>query len=512
MAVFWAVASAERPLIIGRYTLAAPVGAGGMATIYLGRQVGAAGFSRVIAVKRLHPHYANEPEFIAMFLDEARLAARVRHPYVVETLDVVHEGGETVIVLEYIDGESLAGLARALHAAGERMPLAIAARIIMEVCLGLHAAHEAKGADGAPLGIVHRDVSPANVLVGTDGSSRVTDFGIALASNRLSHTKSGQVKGKPAYMAPEQLAGRPLTRASDIYSAGVMLWELCAGRRAYEAPNEGALYAQVLAGQIPRLEDVAPWVPDELVRVIDRAFERDPARRFGSALEMAFAIERALPIASPAGVAAFVEQRAAGALAKRRRIAATLDQGIAPLPSSPAPAPGSAPVPVPAEPTSAPSRPPLMRDDTQRRITHTLTSQGPTPPARNRFSALGLVLAVIGGALLSGGAVWLATRQSSQPNAVGRVTAIAALPSIVIIPAPETPTASATAEASSLAPAPSESALSSSDVPSSSAAPSDRMLPRRPGSSPSSASPSPRCDPPYFIDAQGIQRVKRDCF
>jgi hypothetical protein len=503
LAVFWAVASAERPLIIGRYTLAAPVGAGGMATIYLGRQVGAAGFSRVIAVKRLHPHYANEPEFIGMFLDEARLAARVRHPHVVETLDVVHEDGETVIVLEYVDGESLAGLARALYAAGERMPLAIAGRVMMEACLGLHAAHEAKGSDGMPLGIVHRDVSPANVLVGTDGASRVTDFGIALASNRLSHTKSGQVKGKPAYMAPEQLAGRALTRASDIYAAGVVLWELCAGRRAYEAPNEGALYAQVLAGQIPHLAEVAPWVPAELVRVVDRALERDPARRFGSALEMALAIERALPIAAPAGVGAFVEQRATEALGKRRRIAATLDQGMAPRPSSPAPAPAP-------EPVDTPSRPPMMRDDTQRRITHTLTAQSPSPPARNRFSVLGLVLAVTVAALLSGGAVWLFTRQS-QPSPAARTTAVAGLPSIVILPTSEA-TASATSEPEIVEPASSETAAPTSDVPSSSAAsPSDKMLPRRPGAGSASLT-SPKCDPPYFIDAQGIQRVKRDCF
>ncbi|MBL8741955.1 MAG: serine/threonine protein kinase, partial [Myxococcales bacterium] len=353
------MASAERPLIIGRYTLAAPVGAGGMATIYLGRQVGAAGFSRVIAVKRLHPHYASEPEFVAMFLDEARLAARVRHRHVVETLDVVHEGGETVIVLEYVDGESLAGLVRALHAAGERMPLPIAARIMMEACLGLHAAHEVKGADGSPLGVVHRDVSPANVLVGTDGCSRVTDFGIALASDRLSHTKSGQVKGKPAYMAPEQLAGRPLTRASDIYAAGVVLWELCAGRRAYEASNEGALYAQVLTGRIPALEEVAPWVPRALADVVVRALERDPDRRFASALEMAQAIERAIPIANPAGVGAFVEQRATEALAKRRRLAASLDPNIAP------PVPLVLPAP---EQVNAPSRPPPpARDDTQQR-------------------------------------------------------------------------------------------------------------------------------------------------
>jgi len=503
------MASAERPLIIGRYTLAAPVGAGGMATIYLGRQAGAAGFSRVVAVKRLHPHYASEPEFIAMFLDEARLAARVRHAHVVETLDVVHEGSETVIVLEYVDGESLSGLNKSLHAAGERMPLPIASRIMMEVCRGLHAAHEAMSTDGRPLGIVHRDVSPQNVLVGSDGSSRVTDFGIALASGRLSHTKSGQVKGKPAYMAPEQLAGAELTRKSDLYAAGVVLWELCAGRRAYEAQNEGALYARVLAGAIPRLDEVAPWVPPALGAVVERALQRDPARRFASGHEMALAIEHASTIAASREVGAFVETHARAALATRRALASTLDLGATPPPPSSVAPMLDAKAPL----ASRSSRPPAMRDDTQRRITHTLTAASPSPKRGVRISLVAVMVAVIGAALLGGGGVWLVTRKPSEPRPASPATAPEPAKQDDFPPiasASSVATASVATAPNNVEPEP-DATAPNTDAPLPSLTPpgSDRLQPRRSATSVSSSS---KCDPPYFVDAQGIRRVKRECF
>src|SRR5262245_51026591 len=170
--------------VIGRYALHGELASGGMATVHLGRLLGPVGFSRTVAIKRLHAQYAQDPEFVSMFLDEARLAARIRHPNVVPTLDVVATSGELFLVMEYVPGESLSRLARAARDRMERMPPRIVSAIMSGVLHGLHAAHEAKSERGEPLGIVHRDVSPQNVLVGTDGVARVLDFGVAKAAGR----------------------------------------------------------------------------------------------------------------------------------------------------------------------------------------------------------------------------------------------------------------------------------------------------------------------------------------
>lgn len=520
----------KAPPIIGRYTLAAQIGAGGMASIYLGRQLGGAGFSRVVALKRLHPHYANEPDFVAMFLDEARLAARVRHPNVVETLDVVQDRDETMIVLEYIDGESLSMLAKKLHAEGSRLPMGMVVRVIGEVCCGLHAAHEARGPDGAPLGIVHRDVSPQNVLIATDGIARVADFGVAHARGRLSHTKSGQVKGKPAYMAPEQLAGADVTRGSDIYAVGVMLWELCAGRRAYEAPNEGALFARVLTGAIPRLEDVAPWVPHALVEVVERALQKDPSKRFATALEMSLALGRAAPIATQSDVALFVEHYAKDALSERRAVAGTLDLGAAAARGSSASivldAPtgegGSIVATPPAGPPKESVRPLVTRDDTQQRITHTVTAARPGQSSPSRVVPVAFAAAIVLTALVSGSTVWFATRRKptaiveSQPTQSMAEEPSASESSVIVAPL-----ADVAPPAASPVPPMDESvvepSISASEPALSMSAPtkphtSDRIPSRSLESVSASSSAQKKCDPPYFIDDQGIRRVKRDCF
>src|SRR5215472_12533797 len=210
--------------VIGRYALYDELAAGGMATVHFGRLLGHAGFSRTVAIKKLYPQYAKDPEFVSMFLDEARLAARVRHPNVVTTLDVVSTAGELLLVLEYVHGESLSRLLRATAEAGALVPWRIAAAIVSGVLHGLHAAHEAKSERGEPLDLVHRDVSPQNVTVGVDGVARVLDFGIAKAVGRLTHTRGGLVKGKYSYMAPEQVQGI-VTRRSDVFSAAILLWE-----------------------------------------------------------------------------------------------------------------------------------------------------------------------------------------------------------------------------------------------------------------------------------------------
>jgi serine/threonine protein kinase len=188
------------------------IAAGGMATVHLGRLLGPVGFSRTVAIKRLHPQYAKDPDFVSMFLDEARVAARIQHPNVVPTLDVVSLEGELFLVMDYVAGESLGRLLRALRDRGPRVPPRIVGSIMTNVLYGLHAAHEARSERGEPLGLIHRDVSPQNVLVGLDGVARVLDFGVAKAAGRVQTTGDGQVKGKLSYMPPEQIAGGEIDR------------------------------------------------------------------------------------------------------------------------------------------------------------------------------------------------------------------------------------------------------------------------------------------------------------
>ena len=246
---------AER-IEIGRYVLHAELASGGMATVFLGRLLGQAGFARTVAIKRSHPGFAKDPEFVSMFLDEARIAARIRHPNVVPVLDVEARDGELFLVMDYVHGESLARLWRSC--AGTPIDPAIAGRIAADMLYGLHAAHQAKNERGELLHVVHRDVSPQNVLVGADGTSRVTDFGIAKAQNRIQTTHEGQLKGKLSYMAPEQLEERPVDARTDVYAATVVLWELLTARRLHTSADAGATINRILTGKIPTAEPRGP--------------------------------------------------------------------------------------------------------------------------------------------------------------------------------------------------------------------------------------------------------------
>ena len=203
----------------GRYALCGEIASGGMATVHLARQVGAAGFARMVAIKRLHERYSRDPDFVAMFLDEAHLVARIRHPNVVQTIDVVTEESELFLVMEYVHGESLLRMAQMAQRKSAVLPVRVVAAILAGALHGLHEAHEARGETGAPLGIVHRDVSPHNILIGTDGVARVLDFGVAKASQRIQTTQEGQLKGKLSYMAPEQIANQLVDRRTDVSAA-----------------------------------------------------------------------------------------------------------------------------------------------------------------------------------------------------------------------------------------------------------------------------------------------------
>ena len=308
-------------LLGGRYETLKPIASGGMATVHLGRAVGVGGFERLVAIKVMHDHIADEPEFVTMFLDEARLAARIRHPNVVPTLDVQETADGLFLVMEFIDGPSLKLVRRQLSKApvcppcrsGGRLPVDVAIRIMVDVLGGLEAAHELADDDGEPLNLIHRDVTPANILVGADGQTRLTDFGVARAETRLSSTRGGQVKGKVPYMPPEQLLGESLDRRCDVYAAGVVLWETLVGRRLFKADNEGALLQQIISGAAttPRQED--PEIPAALDAVTMKAIAKNPADRYPTAGAFAEALEAAardagMAIASSRVVAAFLAE------------------------------------------------------------------------------------------------------------------------------------------------------------------------------------------------------------
>jgi serine/threonine-protein kinase len=352
---------------IGRYDVRSVLGTGGMATVYLARQRGAAGFSRIVAVKAMQPAYASDAAFSKMFVDEARLAARVRHPNVVATIDVVETDGELLHVLEWIDGESIARLAPVLDAKKRvEVPLPIASAIMCGVLAGLHAAHEAKDERGEPLGLVHRDVSPQNVMVGVDGVPRVLDFGIAKARGRLHTTKDGSIRGKLPYMPPDQLQSKPVTRRNDIYAAGVVLWELITSRPLIEPGDEASVVMQILTGLAPPPSRYRTGCPPDLDDVVLKALESDPEKRFESAEEMALALERVVPPATALSVGAWVRERAEGALRARRDAIEALeredDEAKEAAPPEEAPsiksraafAVGSAPAPSTSPPPTSP--------------------------------------------------------------------------------------------------------------------------------------------------------------
>ncbi len=311
---------------LGRYELLGEIASGGMATVYLARTVGHGGFTRRMAIKRLHPHLETDEDFVRMFLDEARLAARIRHPNVVATLDVEDHDG-LYIVMEYIEGVTLLQLSRAAQRMGDRIPIPVASRIALDTLAGLHAAHELRDEDDQFLNLVHRDVSPQNVLLGTDGAARLTDFGIAKAASRLSMTRDGQLKGKISYMAPEQTRRGEVDRRADVFAMGIVVWELLAGRRLFSGETDVEVLNQLLFEPIPRLKDHAPTLPSMLEQTVMRALDRDPNARYATAMQFADAIERATRmLGGPANhrvVAAFIQKVAGERIARERgRIAA----------------------------------------------------------------------------------------------------------------------------------------------------------------------------------------------
>jgi len=279
-----------------------------MATVHLGVHLGCAGFRRVCAVKRVHKHLLGDVHIERMFIDEAMLAARVNHPNVVSVLDVVSDGGELLLVMEYVHGVSLTELLRAFGRKGERVPQDVAVAIACDVLYGLHAAHEAVGPSGEPLGIVHRDVSPQNILVGADGVARIADFGVAWAKRRREQTDNGIIKGKLTYMPAEQLLGEPLDPRADVYSMALVVWEMLTGEKPFDAADVVALVQQKLHHPMTRATELRRSVHDSLDGVVQKSMARARHERHASAMTMARDLEACCPRAPRSAVASLVRR------------------------------------------------------------------------------------------------------------------------------------------------------------------------------------------------------------
>jgi serine/threonine protein kinase len=287
---------------VGSYELLVEIGSGGTATVGIAVYRGAAGFERLVVVKRMHRKLTRDREFSAMLLDEARLASSIRHANVVPVIDVVRTDDEVALVMEYVESVSLAQLIRASIHHGKKLHPAVVARILVDALTGLHEAHEAVDMRRQPLGIVHRDVSPENVIVGIDGVSRVIDFGIAKATSRLARTQAGVVKGKCSYMAPEQVDGQPVDRRCDVFSAGIVLWEALTGARLFRGDDDFDEMRKVMQARVPAPSTLTGG-PPAIDAVVAAALARPLGERFPTARAFAQALEQAVPPA-PAGIIA----------------------------------------------------------------------------------------------------------------------------------------------------------------------------------------------------------------
>lgn len=487
--------------VVGRYRVYSELASGGMATVHLGCLLGPAGFSKLVAIKCLHQEFAAEPEFVSMFLDEARLASSIHHPNVVASLDVVAEQGELLVVMEYVHGETLAGLLRLSRQKSDLNPLPVVVRVICDALDGLHAAHIASLA-GSQLNIVHRDVSPQNIMVGADGNTRVLDFGIAQAALRSHATAAGTVKGKVAYMSPEQVQGMAVDARTDVFAAGVVLWEALTGRRLFFSPDSRDTVDLLLNAPIAAPSSFNSALSAGLDRVALKALERDAGQRFQTAHDFAEALREAAEEGSRREVADWVNRLAAEGLAHRLELLQALEASAIHTQVAVA-----LPVVTGSSPRAASSP---QQDPTQPHTQATTsTSILPHPPAsrwRRRlpwgFAAAGVVTAAL---------VWLSRGSStptpahatfgSQSAAVNTPTAppMAAAPAPVKVVENDLPVVSA--DSMPLSPAPSAERKG---------APKKAALPPGTASRPA-VGKGTSCTPPYRIDPSGVRRVKPEC-
>ncbi|MET0385273.1 MAG: protein kinase [Polyangiales bacterium] len=496
-----------------RYEVLAEIGSGGMATVQYGRLHAPHGFVRRVAIKRLHPQFAKDPEFVDMFIDEARLSARLVHANIVATLDVVDAPDELALVMEYVHGESLWNLLRLSSQYEKPVPIRVATALTASVLYGLQAAHEAKNELGEPLGIVHRDVSPHNILVGEDGIPRLIDFGVAKAVGRLRSTPSGEIKGKLIYMSPEQLGTGPVDHRADVYGAAAVLWETLTGLSLFDGPNESAIMHGVLLGTIEPPGKHRREVTRELDAIVMKGLSREPSGRFGSAREMALALERDVGLASQSELAGWLQELAGGRLQERSRLIAELHE-----------------------------RHPAGRSETRRAaglasagVVHdAATSSVVTAPAARSSRAqswvrVGVALVAV---LLTTGAYWLYARPApasvvtprsapglapdGPPGPVDTATDSSAITGAPVLGAvhsasPDTAGEGINKEASPVAAEPVEPSVGPARTPRAPHKPTRTRGDTRVDETKSDTSDRSNCKNWFYVDEHGIRRPKPDC-
>jgi serine/threonine-protein kinase len=502
-----------------RYEILGEIASGGMASVLYGRLKGPAGFARAVAIKRLHPHIAREPDFVSMFIDEARICARLSHVNIVPTLDVIEVPSELCLVMEYVHGASLDVLVDLARERAKPIPVRIAIALLSGVLHGLHAAHESRGDHGEPLSVVHRDVSPQNVLVGEDGVARVLDFGIAKAAGKLRTTPSGEVKGKLAYMAPEQFRGGPVDRRVDVYGAATVLWEVLVGRPLFEGENESAVVYRVLNDEHVPPSRERDDIPAELEAIVLKGLSRDASERFASAREMANALERTVGGASQSEVSEWVREVAGDLLDARADELRRLQQGSQPAPGSGsmralgARADGTRKVP-PSLPPAPLHRPATRRTLSLRGLSLSLLALGVT-------AAIVLYVATREGAVSHqrGGAseVLEPSAPAADPPAVHPVSPAADPPAVRTVPPAaepprqqaEQPAASETAPDAAV---PSPTQVAAPPVPAKAVLrETKRREAVRPNDAVKAVPDRAQCSPPYWWSADGVKHYKREC-
>ena len=494
------------PSVVGRYVLHAAIARGGMATIHLARLMGAEGFSRTVAAKRLHPQFTEDAEFLRMFLDEARIASKVHHPNVVPMLDVVQAGAEVILVQEYVHGVPLDKLLRAMCQQKKALPIGVIVAIVSGMLAGLHAAHEATDELGQHLQIVHRDVSPQNVIVGVDGIPRLLDFGVAKAAMSGHVTRAGVFKGKLAYTSPEQLQGI-VTQAADIYAASVVLWEALAGRRLYRAASEAELIAAVMAGSLQKLTDAVDksqtsperWeLLQKLEPLVAKGLSFAMSDRFASAADMQDALLKAAPAATPLEVSKWVRQLGKDYLEGREKVIATEESSFRRQRAALA----GAPIGELTERSLPDSAPGLTSQPTATATALQTSMAAPLPePARGRsqWAMIGALL-LIGGLL---GAILLVLTRSPASAVVSATMSTTSTPlSDVLAPTPPPAPAASTAPPIATATAIAIAPASTHGVAYRPAPPSYAAAPRGIVSPPPPAATTTDCSPPFYFDGK----------